>query len=131
MSTGKSGSLFYYTKDRNYLIKTLPEREFTKLRSILRAYLEHLTNYPDSLIARFFGMYKIVYSSGQHTCGIATKSTCYIVIMDNLFKSFSVDIRFDLKGSVTGRTRLRAGISLDDYANITTALKDNDFRLHI
>jgi hypothetical protein len=51
--------------------------------------------------------------------------------MDNLFKSFSVDIRFDLKGSVTGRTRLRAGISLDDYANITTALKDNDFRLHI
>ena len=29
-SSGKSGSLFYYTKDKNYLIKQIPEREFVK-----------------------------------------------------------------------------------------------------
>ena len=34
-SSGKSGSLFYYTKDKNYLIKQIPEREFVKFQSIL------------------------------------------------------------------------------------------------
>jgi len=38
-SSGRSGSLFYYTKDRNYMLKTLPEREFNKLREILGPYL--------------------------------------------------------------------------------------------
>lgn len=58
-SSGKSGSLFYFTKDRKYMIKTLPYREFSKLRSILEQYVDHLTGNPDSMIARFFGMYKI------------------------------------------------------------------------
>lgn len=58
-SSGQSGSLFYYTKDRNYLLKTLPEREFVSLRSILKNYLDHLIENSDSLIAKFFGMFKL------------------------------------------------------------------------
>ena len=31
-STGKSGALFFFTKDHNYMLKTIPKREFDKLR---------------------------------------------------------------------------------------------------
>jgi 1-phosphatidylinositol-4-phosphate 5-kinase len=31
-SSGKSGSLFYITKDRKYFMKTIPYREFSKMR---------------------------------------------------------------------------------------------------
>ena len=57
--------------------------------------------------------------------------TAYLVIMDNLFKNFDVGLRFDLKGSSLGRTRLRAGESLTSNRDITVAVKDNDFRVHM
>lgn len=41
-SSGKSGALFYFTKDKKYLLKTIPEREFVKLRAVLKDYMEHL-----------------------------------------------------------------------------------------
>ena len=42
-SSGKSGALFYYTKDKNYLIKQIPEREFLKFRNVLKQYFEHIS----------------------------------------------------------------------------------------
>lgn len=51
--------------------------------------------------------------------------------MDNLFKSFEVGIRFDLKGSDIGRTRLKRGQTMYGGRDITVAMKDNDFRLHM
>ena len=51
--------------------------------------------------------------------------------MDNLFKTFDVGIRFDLKGSSQGRTRLKAGQTLTGNRDITVSLKDNDFRIHM
>jgi len=41
-SSGQSGSLFYYTKDRRYMMKTIPEREFDKFRSVLQPYYQHM-----------------------------------------------------------------------------------------
>jgi 1-phosphatidylinositol-4-phosphate 5-kinase len=41
-STGKSGSLFFFTPDRKYMVKTLPEREFESFREILKGYFEYL-----------------------------------------------------------------------------------------
>jgi len=87
----------------------MPLREFAKLRGILADYLEHLTTNPDSMIARFFGMYKLQWQdTKEKTLFSNTKQvTSYIVIMDNLFRSHDVGIRFDLKGSSIGRTRLK------------------------
>jgi 1-phosphatidylinositol-4-phosphate 5-kinase len=39
MTSGKSGALFYFTKDRNYMLKSIAHREFNKLFSILNVYL--------------------------------------------------------------------------------------------
>ena len=41
-SAGQSGSLFYYTKDRKYMLKTIPRREFDKLKSIIKNYYHHM-----------------------------------------------------------------------------------------
>ena len=101
-SSGQSGSLFYYTKDKKYMIKTLPKREFDKFFSILEPYFKHIRKHPDSLISRFFGLYKVKWqdSKGKDICR-------YLVIMNNIFKEFNVGIRFDLKGSFTGRNLIK------------------------
>lgn len=56
-SSGRSGGLFFYTKDKRFMMKTLSKREFFKLRSSLKDYVHHLQNNPDSLVIKFFGMY--------------------------------------------------------------------------
>lgn len=50
--------------------------------------------------------------------------------MNNVFNDFSVGVKFDLKGSVTGRTKLPEGKKLETLTEdeLKTALKDNDFR---
>ena len=93
-SSGQSGSLFYYTKDKNYLIKTIPLREFDKFRSVLKDYFLHMKTNPESLISRFFGLHRVRWTSGS-----GQKETAYLVIMNNVFKDFEVGTFFDLKGS--------------------------------
>lgn len=56
-STGKSNSLFFYTKDKKYMMKTIPKREFVKMRQVLKAYFEYMKNKQDSLIIRFYGLH--------------------------------------------------------------------------
>jgi hypothetical protein len=51
--------------------------------------------------------------------------------MNNVFKDFKVGVRFDLKGSVAGRTQLKKGEKpYDKGRDQKVALKDNDFREH-
>jgi hypothetical protein len=51
--------------------------------------------------------------------------------MGNIFKDFTVGIRYDLKGSTQGRTFLREGQNPKDRKDLKTALKDNDFIKHV
>jgi 1-phosphatidylinositol-4-phosphate 5-kinase len=58
-STGKSGSLFFYTADKKYMMKTLPEREFDSFKEVLPNYYKMLKNNPQSLITRFYGLHRM------------------------------------------------------------------------
>jgi len=58
-SSGQSGSLFYYTKNKKYMLKTIPKREFDKFRAVLPEYFQHMKDNPDSLICRFFGLHRV------------------------------------------------------------------------
>ena len=58
-SSGKSGALFYYTKDKKYMLKSIAKREFMKLFAILKDYVAHIQNNPDSLMTKFYGMYQL------------------------------------------------------------------------
>lgn len=117
-STGKSGSLFYYTEDGKYMLKTIHKAEFQKMRDILKPYHEHVVTWNNSVINRFYGLHKINYVENKK------KREQYLVIMNNLFGQYEVDVRYDLKGSTTGRTTL---FPEDVVPDKTIALKDNNF----
>ena len=93
-SSGQSGSLFYYTKNKKYMLKTIPKREFDKFRSVLKGYFLHMKENTDSLICRFFGLHEVRYTDQSQK-----KRTLYLVIMNNVFKDYTVNEFFDLKGS--------------------------------
>ena len=95
-SSGQSGALFYFTKDKNYMMKTIPKREFESLKNVLEAYLSHMLKYNDSMITTFFGMHEITWGKYRSCSG---SRTSYIVVMNNIFKDFTVGNRWDLKGS--------------------------------
>lgn len=119
-SCGKSGQLFYYTHDKNYMMKTLPEREFDSLMEILPHYYSTMKENPNSLISRFYGLHRIVWTDHE-----GKKQIRYLVVMNNVFKSFNVGLKFDLKGSTAKRTTLKGDMTIDDLNG--DALKDNDF----
>ena len=123
-SSGQSGSLFYYTKNKKYMLKTIPKREFDKFRSFLKDYFYHMKDNADSLICRFFGLHEVKFTDQT-----GTKQLLYLVIMNNVFKDFSVSEFFDLKGSIQGRNLLRPNQSLEEREACygKTAMKDVDF----
>ena len=62
-SAGASGSFFFFSKDKTFLIKTINQSEKKLLYSILNGYVSHLQRNPNSLIARIYGVYTIKSSS--------------------------------------------------------------------
>ena len=92
---GKSGSLFFFTQDMKYCIKTIPKHEAKLLRHILKPYVKHLQENPNTLLPRFFGLYRVKPHHG---------SQVRFVVMSNLFSTnLLIHERFDLKGSDVGR----------------------------
>jgi 1-phosphatidylinositol-4-phosphate 5-kinase len=80
-SSGKSGSLFYYTEDGKYMLKTISRTEFKKFKVILKNYNEHLKTYPKSLVLRFYGLHKIKIMRSRKK----PMKKKYIAIMRNIF----------------------------------------------
>ena len=122
-STGKSGSFFYYSYDGRFMLKTIPRREFKKLKEILQNYHEYLTQKnTDSLMCRVFGLHKVIFyrKKGKMSQKI------YFCVMNNVFQTTKkIDLRYDLKGSTFGRQTIKEkqGVQIDR----TVALKDVDF----
>ena len=58
-SAGKSGSFFFFSYDRKFLIKTMNGSEMKLFRESLPFYLLHLRDNPDSLIARIYGIFTV------------------------------------------------------------------------
>ena len=75
-SPGKSGSLFYYSQDYRFIIKTIRESEHLFLRKILKYYHQHIQNNSNSLLVRFYGLHRVQLPMGKKI---------YFVVMGNLF----------------------------------------------
>ena len=63
------------------MLKTISHEEFYFLHWILKDYYEHLKDNKDSLITRFYGMYKMKYLDGGSTKWL------YFIIMANVFST--------------------------------------------
>jgi 1-phosphatidylinositol-4-phosphate 5-kinase len=102
------------------MLKTIPEREFESLQEALPNYHKMMQDNPDSLLSRFYGMFRMRWADKDD------KKTRYLVVMNNVFKDFKVGNRFDLKGSTAGREALKGADRVPTDLD-GVAMKDNDF----
>ena len=113
-SEGKSGSLFFFTHNKKFILKTIPEREFKTFLDFATSYNSYLIEERFSFLVKIYGLYTISNSL----------STFHIILMENIspFPSHRISYKFDLKGSLYERE------TKDLMKNRRIkALKDNDF----
>ena len=91
-NTGSSGSLFYYTRDGKFILKTIDKKEYKTLKRILPKYFKHLVKYKYTFLPKFFGYYKLIRKVKKK------KSNFYFIIMMNVFSTKKkIHVRFELK----------------------------------
>eukprot|EP00397_Hematodinium_sp_SG-2012_P023309 GEMP01024207.1.p1 GENE.GEMP01024207.1~~GEMP01024207.1.p1 ORF type:complete len:500 (+),score=76.50 GEMP01024207.1:352-1851(+) len=93
-SGGKSFAQFWFSHDRRYILKSLTHEEAHTLGALLPDYIKHFHENPNSLLGRFYGMYKVT---------IQESMTFRFVVMINVFCGHPVDRMFDLKGTTEDR----------------------------
>lgn len=121
VSTGKSGSMFYYTRDGKYILKTISKTEYNFLKKILLNYYLHINKNPDTLLPKFLGCYKLIKKIKKQ------KTRVYFIVMQNIFSTgLEIHRRYDLKGSKIGRQVIKDINSLKMKDKLSYALKDTD-----
>uniref|UniRef100_A0A673K1V2 Phosphatidylinositol-4-phosphate 5-kinase, type I, gamma a n=1 Tax=Sinocyclocheilus rhinocerous TaxID=307959 RepID=A0A673K1V2_9TELE len=110
---GASGSVFYVTKDDEFIIKTVLHKEAEFLQKLLPGYYMNLNQNPRTLLPKFFGLY-CVQSGGKNI---------RMVVMNNVLpRVVRMHLKYDLKGSTYKR---RASKKEREKAKPT--FKDLDF----
>lgn len=110
---GASGSLFYVSRDDEFIIKTVQHKEAEFLQKLLPGYFMNLNQNKRTLLPKFYGLY-CVQSGGKNI---------RIAVMNNLLPcSVKMHLKYDLKGSTYKR---RASAKERDKAVPT--YKDLDF----
>jgi hypothetical protein len=112
---GKSGSLFFFSHDMRFIIKTIPKSEAKLLRALLPAYVEHIANDENTLLPKFFGLHRVKPHKGRQV---------RFLVMSNVFQTRkNIHERYDLKGSTLGRQATE-----EEKKKKTVTYKDLDFR---
>lgn len=93
--SGKSGSIFWYSKDGRFVLKSVAEEELQNLLAILPKYAKHLMEHRDSLLTRYFGAYRITPVRGGDVVNI--------VVMNNVLEGAKCHKLYDLKGTTEDR----------------------------
>ena len=114
-SEGKSGSFFFYSHDRKYLVKTITNEELNTFITILDSYSNYISKNKDTLITKIYGLFSIEINV----------SKINFILMQNLINcdpSHIIRI-FDLKGSTIKRTTPNV-----EKWKKTQTLKDCDYQ---
>lgn len=93
---GKSGSFFFFSHDRRFIIKTMNQEEYQTFKRIFKDYFQYLLRHEDSLLARIFGIFTIKKEKLQPVHLILMGNTCTLQGKKLLYM-------FDLKGSFVNR----------------------------
>lgn len=113
-SEGKSGSLFFITKDYKFIIKTIHQKEKDFLvNKFLPQYVTYVAENNSSHLSEIYGLYTLNVGSSQ----------LHLILMENIapFSNDIIEIKFDLKGSMVGRETKNL------MGNKKKTLKDNDY----
>ena len=121
--SGKSESFFFFTEDKQFVIKTLKDEELDLLarKGVLEKYFTYLKANPNSLLARFYGIF---------TIKVKYMKPINIIIMDNLVGKHSefMTRMYDLKGSTFQRITHNP-TSAKTVRKDLNFLEDRDYRL--
>jgi len=110
---GASGSVFYLSKDDEFILKTVSLKEAEFLQKVLPGYYMNIHQNPKTLLPKFFAMF--TYQASQ--------KNIRLIVMNNLLPSgVTMHLKFDLKGSTFKRKA-----SKHERAKKSPTFKDLDF----
>jgi len=111
---GKSGSKFYISYDKLYVLKTLTGEEVEEMHHLLKQYHPYIVErHGKTLLPQYLAMYRLTVDNVEH----------YMVLMRNVFTGhLRVHRKYDLKGSTVDREA-----SDKEKAKKDPTLKDMDF----
>ena len=113
---GASGSFFFFSHDRQFIIKTMSDEELAFFLKILPDYELHVKENPESIISRIYGCY---------TVRMEKIATVNLMLMANTLRfknADNIERIFDLKGSTVSRK-----VKIKKETKNTTTLKDTNF----
>ncbi len=131
ISNSKSGQYFFFSHDMKYMIKTLSDDECKFLRRILPHYVRHMTQNPNSLINRYYGLHRVKMPH--------IRRKLHFVVMNNIFETpKAIHTKYDLKGATykgryTPLTKIQAKLSGDSIRkdlNFMGFTEDDDKRVY-
>ena len=115
-SDGKSGSVFFYTYDKKFIIKTIPDNELTSItNSFLKDYYDLISENNRIILCKIYGVY--TFKTGLNEINF--------ILMENIapIDDKYIKYKFDLKGSLQGRKTKNFLI-----AKHNKTLKDLDYK---
>jgi hypothetical protein len=71
---GRSGSFFFFSHDRKFIIKTMTKKELQLMLRILPDYVTHLKNNKNSLLGKILGVFTVKCESIKEV---------HVMIMEN------------------------------------------------
>merc|ERR1711933_169094 len=114
ISNSKSGQFFFYSFNGQFLIKSMTRSECKLMRKILPSYYYYVKNQPNTLLTKFYGMYRVKTHNRQ---------PIYFIVMGSVFHTdLEIHTIYDLKGSTKGRNATEK-----EKKQETPVLKDLDF----
>jgi 1-phosphatidylinositol-4-phosphate 5-kinase len=95
-SQGKSGSFFFFSHDKNFIIKTMTNSDLGAFKNLFKDYFKAVATRPNSLLARIYGIYTVKMEDVEPV---------HLILMGNTKRSNDKNIVnvFDLKGSFVNR----------------------------
>ena len=111
---GRSGSFFFFSHDRKFIIKTMTKHELNLMLKMLPALAEHFKQNPDSLLSKIIGVFTVKTNSTNEVHLMLMENTLQLKNPENL------KYIFDLKGSKVDR-------KVKGCIKPSTTLKDENF----
>ena len=112
-SQGKSGSFFFFSHDKRFIIKTMYDDELKIFLEALPDYFTHLKQNPNCLLARIYGVFKVKMEDLVPVNLLLMANTIRCKSSSNIMNVF------DLKGSIINRE-----VKMTKKLKNTATLKD-------
>ena len=58
-ASGKSGSFFFFSHDKRFIIKTISQEDLRTSINFVPKYFEHMTNNPEAILAKIYGIFSL------------------------------------------------------------------------